>query len=246
MEIRAGGPGQEPVQVAVTMRTPGNDFELAVGFLVGEGLVHSPAEVATVRYCDLDPGEPQLYNIVTVELRRPFVLEGPARNFSVTSSCGVCGKASLDQVEQACHPIAPSAPVAASVVLGLPGSLREAQQVFDRTGGLHAAGAFRSDGTALAVREDVGRHNALDKLVGRAFLAGELPLSDQAIMVSGRVSFELVQKAAMAGAGLICAVSAPSSLAVEVADRLGRGLVGFVRDAGFNVYTHPERIDFDA
>jgi FdhD protein len=245
MEIRAGGPGQEPVQVAVTMRTPGSDFELAVGFLVGEGLVHSPAEVATVRYCDLDPGEPQLYNIVTVELRERFVLEGPARNFSVTSSCGVCGKASLDQVEQACHPIAPSAPVAASVVLSLPGRLRQAQQVFDRTGGLHAAGAFRLDGSPVAVREDVGRHNALDKLVGRAFLAGELPLSDHIVMVSGRVSFELVQKAAMAGAGLICAVSAPSSLAVETAERLGMGLVGFVRDAGFNVYAHPERILFD-
>jgi FdhD protein len=245
MEIRAGGPGQEPVQVAVTMRTPGSDFELAVGFLVGEGLVHSPAEVATVRYCDLDPGELQLYNIVTVELRKPFVLEGPARNFSATSSCGVCGKASLDQVEQACHPIAPSAPVPASVVLSLPGRLRKAQQVFDRTGGLHAAGAFRVDGSPVAVREDVGRHNALDKLVGRAFLAGELPLSDQIVMVSGRVSFELVQKAAMAGAGLICAVSAPSSLAVETAHRLGMGLVGFVRDAGFNVYSHPERILFD-
>jgi len=246
MEIRAGGPGQEPASVAVTMRTPGHDFELAVGFLVGEGLVRARHEVASVRYCDLPAGEPQLYNVVSVFLTRPFEPAGAERRFYATSSCGICGKASLDQVEVHCAEIPAGPPVPASVVVSLPDALRKAQRIFEQTGGLHAAGLFDRAGSLVAVREDVGRHNAVDKLVGRALLAGELPLSEAVLMVSGRVSFELVQKAAVAGIPVICAVSAPSSLAVEAAARLGLAVVGFVRGRAFNVYSHPERLALDA
>jgi FdhD protein len=246
MEIRAGGPGQEPASVAVTMRTPGHDFELAVGFLAGEGLIRSRDEVASVRYCDLPPDEPQLYNVVSVFLTRPFEPAGAERRFYATSSCGICGKASLDQVEVHCAAIPPGPPLPASVVVSLPDALRRAQRIFEQTGGLHAAGLFERTGRVIAVREDVGRHNAVDKLVGRALLGGELPLSDGVLMVSGRVSFELVQKAAVAGLPVICAVSAPSSLAVEAAARLGLAVVGFVRGRGFNVYSHPERLDLEA
>jgi FdhD protein len=246
MEIRASGPGQEPTSVAVTMRTPGHDFELAVGFMVGEGLIHARDEVASVRYCDLPGGEPQLYNVVSVFLTRPFDPGGAERRFYTTSSCGICGKASLDQVEVHCAAIPPSEPLPASVVVSLPDALRKAQRIFEQTGGLHAAGLFDHSGKEVAVREDVGRHNAVDKLVGRSLLAGELPLSDKVLMLSGRVSFELVQKAAVAGIPVICAVSAPSSLAVEAADRLGLAVAGFVRGRGFNVYCHPERLDVDA
>ncbi|HLJ07268.1 MAG TPA: formate dehydrogenase accessory sulfurtransferase FdhD [Acidimicrobiia bacterium] len=246
MEVRAAGPGQEPVSVAITMRTPGHDFELAVGFLVGEGLIRARGEVAAVRYCDLPPEEPQLYNIVTVALTRPFEPAGAERRFYTTSSCGICGKASLDQVEVHCAGIPAGPPVPASVVVSLPDRLRKAQRIFEQTGGLHAAGLFDRAGKVVAVREDVGRHNAVDKLVGRALLAGELPLSDKVMMVSGRVSFELVQKAAVAGVPVICAVSAPSSLAVEAAERLGLAVVGFVRGRGFNVYSHRERVELNA
>jgi FdhD protein len=246
MEIRAGGPGQEPVSVAVTMRTPGHDFELAVGFMVGEGLIHAKGDVASVRYCDLPGGEPQLYNVVTVFLTREFDPGGAERRFYTTSSCGICGKASLDQVEVHCSAIPDGEPLPASVVVSLPDRLRRAQRIFEQTGGLHAAGLFDRSGKAVSVREDVGRHNAVDKLVGRSLLAGEVPLSDKVLMLSGRVSFELVQKAAVAGIPVICAVSAPSSLAVEAADRLGLAVVGFVRGRGFNVYCHPGRLDLDA
>jgi FdhD protein len=246
MEIRAGGPGQEPVSVAVTMRTPGHDFELAVGFLASEGLVASRPEVASVRYCELPPDEPQHYNVVSVGLTHPVDGEALRRHFYATSSCGICGKASLEQVEVRCGPLPPGPPVAASVILGLPDALRAAQRIFEQTGGLHAAGVFDRSGQGVTVREDVGRHNALDKLVGRALLREELPMSDLILMLSGRVSFELVQKAAVAGLPVVCAVSAPSSLAVETAEALGIAVVGFVRGAGFNIYSHPERIDLDA
>ena len=246
MEIRAGGPGQEPASVAVTMRTPGHDFELAVGFMVGEGLIRTRDEVTSVRYCDLPPDQTQLYNIVTVSLTGPFDPGGAERRFYTTSSCGICGKASLDQVEVHCAAIPAGEPLQASVVVSLPDRLRKAQRIFEQTGGLHAAGLFDRSGKVVAVREDVGRHNAVDKLVGRALLAGELPLSDNVLMLSGRVSFELVQKAAVAGLPVICAVSAPSSLAVEAADRLGLAVVGFVRGRGFNVYCHPERLDLES
>ncbi|MGH8993917.1 MAG: formate dehydrogenase accessory sulfurtransferase FdhD [Acidimicrobiia bacterium] len=246
MEIRAGGPGQEPVSVAVTMRTPGHDFELAVGFLAGEGLITSHAEVTSVRYCELPPDEPQHYNVVSVGLTVPVDEDALRRHFYATSSCGICGKASLEQVEVRCAPLAPGPPLPASVILGLPDALRSAQRIFEQTGGLHAAGTFDHQGRVVTVREDVGRHNALDKLVGRALLTGELPLGDRVLMLSGRVSFELVQKAAVAGLPIVCAVSAPSSLAVETAEALGIAVVGFVRGAGFNIYSHPERVDLDA
>ena len=245
LEIRAGGPGQEAVSVAVTMRTPGNDFELAVGFLYTEGLVGSPREVTSLSYCQLPPDE-QHYNVVTVRLARPFDPGFIRRNFFATSSCGVCGKASLDQVEIACAPVGPGPVVAGSVLLGLPQTLRQAQRVFEETGGLHAAGLFDSEGALLTLREDVGRHNAVDKLVGRAFLDGDLPLISRVMLASGRVSFEIVQKAALAGVPVVCAVSAPSSLAVEAGARLGVTVIGFLRQRGFNVYSHPDRIDMES
>jgi FdhD protein len=242
MEIRVHGPGQEPRPLVVTMRTPGNDFELATGFCVTEGIVRGPDDVDTVAYCLAGEGE-QEFNVVTVALRRPVVLDVPERRFAANASCGLCGKTTLDEVEHHCAPVAAGPTLARSTVVALPGALRDAQKVFDSTGGLHAAGAFDVDGALVALREDVGRHNAVDKLVGHAVLDRRLPLSSEVMMVSGRVSFEIVQKAAMAGFPIVCAVSAPSSLAVEAADRLGQTLVGFVRDDRANVYTHPERID---
>ena len=250
MEIRAGGPGQEAVPVAVTMRTPGNDFELAAGFLVTEGLAR-PGEVAAVGYCDavdvdVDEGR---FNTVTVSLSRPWTAP-PARPFTMTASCGICGKSSIDQVEVACPPVLPSSPVPASVILTLPGRLRDSQRLFDRTGGLHAAGLFDGRGDLLCVREDVGRHNAVDKVAGSTVLTPGTPprppLGGCVLMVSGRVSFEIVQKAAVCGIGLIAAVSAPSSLAVAAADRLGVTVAGFVRGDSYNVYSHPERLALDA
>jgi FdhD protein len=241
MEIRAGGPGQEPAAVAVTMRTPGGDFELAAGFLFTEGLVRARAEIASVAYCEL-PAEDQHYNVVTVRLTRPWNAEAVRRNFFATSSCGVCGKAALEDVETQCAPVGPGPVVAADVLSSLPDRLRRSQSVFDRTGGLHAAGLFDPAGSLIASREDVGRHNAVDKVIGERFLADDVPLGGCVLQVSGRLSFEIVQKAAVAGIPVVSAVSAPSSLAVDAADRLGMTVAGFVRDGRFNVYTHPERI----
>jgi FdhD protein len=241
LEIRVQGPGQELRSVAVTMRTPGGDFELAVGFLFTEGLITSP-DVSRVAYCDTLPGEDQQYNIVSVTLDRPFDFDRLKRNFYATSSCGVCGKAALDDIEVRCAPVATGTTVDAATLLGLPDALRKAQKVFERTGGLHAAGLFSADGRVVSVREDVGRHNAVDKVVGEQVLAGRVPLADHVLQVSGRLSFEIVQKAAVAGIPIVSAVSAPSSLAVEAGDRFGLTLVGFVRDDRLNVYTHPERV----
>jgi FdhD protein len=242
MEIRVQGPGQEAVPVAVTMRTPGGDFELAAGFLFTEGLIAARDDVRRVSYCeDLAPGE-QHYNVVTVELTRRFDADAVRRSFVASSSCGICGKATLDDVEVHCAPIAPGPEVEGGAILAMPLALRRAQRVFEETGGLHAAGLFAPGGKLLALREDVGRHNAVDKIVGESLLAGDLPLSGRVLQVSGRVGFEIVQKAARAGVPVISAVGAPSSLSVEAADRLGMTLVGFVRDGGFNVYSHPERI----
>jgi len=246
MEIRAAGPAQEAESVAVTLRTPGNDFELATGFLYTEGLITSRDDVASVAYCaDVSPAEQQ-YNIVTVDLTRPFDGSALKRNFYATSSCGICGKASIYQVHIRCRHLGPGPVVAGSTVLALPERLRGAQRIFEETGGLHAGGLFDAQGNVLSVREDIGRHNAVDKLVGQALLAGDLPLSDRVLMVSGRISFEIVQKAAVAGIPILCAVSAPSNLAVETAEELGMTLAGFVRDGSFNVYAHPERIDVGA
>jgi FdhD protein len=241
LEIRVQGPGQEQRPVAVTMRTPGGDFELAVGFLFTEGLI-APSDVSRVAYCDTLPGEDQHYNVVSVTLQRPFDFDALKRNFYATSSCGVCGKAALDDIEVRCAPVAEGPTVTTEVVLGLPDALRAAQKVFARTGGLHAAGLFDVEGRLLSVREDVGRHNAVDKVIGEQVLAGRVPLSDHVLQVSGRLSFEIVQKAAVAGIPIVSAVSAPSSLAVEAGERFGMTLVGFVREGRLNVYTHPERV----
>jgi FdhD protein len=246
MAIRVAGPGQPPVDVAVTMRTPGNDAELAVGFLISEGLL-VPGDLAGLR---VEAGDPALVatpeNELLVRIGRPFdPATVPARAFVASASCGICGRASLDDVTIRCAPLAAGPRVRAAAVLSLPDRLRAGQAVFAATGGLHASGLFDPEGTLLDIREDVGRHNALDKLVGAAALGGELPLRDRVLAVSGRVSFEIVQKAAVAGASVVAAVSAPTDLAVEAAARVGMTLIGFVRGGGFNVYTGEERISFD-
>ena len=241
LEIRIQAPDQEQVQVAVTMRTPGGDFDLAVGFLFTEGLIE-PEEVRRVAYCDNLPGEDQRYNVVSVTLGRPFDAERLRRNFYANSSCGVCGKAALEDVEVRCSPVAPGPEVALDVLLGLPDVLRGAQRMFETTGGLHAAGLFTVQGEVESVHEDVGRHNAVDKAIGERYLAGRVPVTDHILQVSGRASFEIVQKAAVAGIPIVSAVSAPSSLAVDAAERFGMTLVGFVRDGRCNVYAHPERV----
>jgi len=243
LEIRAGGPGQAAAPVAVTMRTPGHDFELAAGFLFTEGLIR-PDEVMAVRYCQLGPSEEQQYNVVTVNLNRSLDVDAAGRRFAATSSCGICGKASLEDVEQHCPPVAAGPEIDLEVLLSLPARLREGQKLFDKTGGLHAAGLFTAAGDPLVVREDIGRHNATDKVVGHAVLGGlgGLPLSAHVLAVSGRIGFEIVQKAAMAGIPIIAAVSAPSSLAVEAAARFGITAAGFIRDGRANIYSHPERV----
>ena len=249
LEIRAEGPGQEATSIAVTMRTPGHDAELAVGFLFTEGLVRSRDDLGRPPSREL-PVEGGANNTVTVRLVSTFDAERLKRNFYATSSCGICGKASLEHLHALAPPLAPrrqgGVRLAGSLILRLPALLRAAQSAFEQTGGLHATGVFDRDGRLLVVREDVGRHNAMDKAIGHLLLHREVPLADRVLMLSGRVSFELVQKAAMAGAPVLCAVSAPSSLAVQAADRLGITVVGFVRGTGFNVYTHPDRIDAHA
>jgi FdhD protein len=239
MEIRAGVLGQAPERVAVTMRTPGHDFELAAGFLFTEGLIGKD-DVVKVSYCD-DLDDEQAYNVVTVRCVRPLASHRE-RNFYTTSSCGVCGKAALDQIEVVCEPVASQTLVDGAVVSALPTTLRRAQKLFSQTGGLHAAGLFTAEGASLSAREDVGRHNAVDKVIGHMLLERKLPLSDRLLLVSGRASFEIVQKAAVAGIPFVCAVSAPSSLAVDAAARMGITLIGFVRDDGFNVYSHAQRL----
>jgi FdhD protein len=242
LEIRAAGPGQEPVAVAVTMRTPGFEEELAVGFLRTEGLIEGPEILRTTF------GDPAAMNQpddqVTVHLARAFDASRIAeRHFVATASCGICGKASIDEIAIRTGPIPDGPVVRRSVILALPDLLRAAQRAFDETGGLHAAALFSPTGELLALREDVGRHNALDKLVGSQVLARAMPLHGRLLMVSGRVSFEIVQKAAVAGVPIVCAVSAPSDLAIETADRLGVTLIGFLRGDGFNVYAHDDRLD---
>ena len=242
LEIRAAGPRQAPVAVAVTMRTPGHEDELAVGFLRTEGLIDG-SEIAST-----SSGDPaalsQPDDTILVRLTRPFDDSKVAeRHFIATASCGICGKASIDEVALRVDPLPPGPVVPRTIVLALPDLLRAAQRAFDETGGLHAAGLFTPAGELIALREDVGRHNALDKLIGSQVLAGAMPLHDRILMVSGRVSFEIVQKAAVAGIPIICAVSAPSDLAIDTAERLGVTLVGFLRGDGFNVYTHDARID---
>lgn len=242
LEIRAAGPGQEPVAVAVTMRTPGFEAELAVGFLRTEGLIEGPEVLGT------SAGDPTRLNqpddTILVRLAVPFDDSKVAeRHFVATASCGICGKASIDEVALRVDPLPDGPVVARNVILALPDLLRAAQRVFDATGGLHAMGLFTPHGELIALHEDVGRHNALDKLVGSQVIAKALPLHDRILMVSGRVSFEIVQKAAVAGIPILCAVSAPSDLAIETAERVGMTLLGFLRGTGFNVYTHDARVD---
>jgi FdhD protein len=242
METRVRAGRGEAVSIAVTMRTPGADFDLAAGYLHAEGIVAAREEVVAIRYC-VD-GE-QRYNVVTVDLAEgaPWTGVAPERRGPVSSACGVCGKATIDAaMGHACPRIDGGLRIDAQLLLALPARLRAAQEVFERTGGLHAAALFDAEGALLRVREDVGRHNALDKLVGASLLAGELPLSERVVLVSGRLSYELVQKAARAGVALLAGVSAPSSLAVELAERAGVTLVGFLRESGFNLYTGAERI----
>ncbi|MFD5112401.1 formate dehydrogenase accessory sulfurtransferase FdhD [Streptomyces sp. NPDC058391] len=243
LEIRLNG---KPL--AITMRTPGDDFALAAGFLVSEGVLAAAADVRSIVYCAgaKDDGS-NTYNVVDVQLAPgvpvpDITLE---RNVYTTSSCGLCGKASLDAVRTTARfPINDTPPVRVepSLLSSLPDRLRAAQQVFERTGGLHAAALFSEDGEMLDIREDVGRHNAVDKLVGRALRQDLLPLSRAILLVSGRASFELAQKAVMAGIPVLAAVSAPSSLAVDLAAETGLTLVGFLRGPSMNVYAGDERI----
>jgi FdhD protein len=242
LEIRLNGS-----PLTITMRTPGDDFDLAAGFLVSEGVIGSADEIDTIRYCagaTVD-GE-NTYNVLDVRLA-PGVTP-PAisleRNFYTTSSCGVCGKASLEAVNTVARWEVGSDPVRLepALIATLPDRLRAAQRVFDRTGGLHAAGLFTASGETLCVREDVGRHNAVDKLLGWAARGGRLPLTSTVLMVSGRASFELVQKAVMGGIPVLAAVSAPSSLAVELAAERGLTLLGFVRGSSMNAYTGEGRL----
>jgi FdhD protein len=229
--------------ISVTMRTPGQDVELAAGFLLTEGIVSVPQQIADI---EQDTGPDGRGNVARVELRRgvPVDLGRLERHFYTASSCGVCGKKSIAAVQVCQHyPLGPAQPIFdATVIHRLPLVLRSAQAVFDRTGGLHAAGLFDRHGELLCLREDVGRHNAVDKLIGTRFLANRLPCSDCLLLVSGRASFELVQKALMAGIPILAAVGAPSSLAVELARDRGMTLLGFVRHDGFNLYTGPARI----
>lgn len=239
LEIRAVVAGSEH-RVTVTMRTPGSDAELAVGFLVSERIVREPAEVRGVRPCVTQP------NLIRVDLAddcAPRVAE-IARNFIATSSCGLCGKTSLEAVFASIpDALAPGDVLVDGAGLQeIPAKLRAAQAVFDRTGGLHAVAAFTCDGELVASYEDVGRHNAFDKLVGAATLAGEIDLGSCVVALSGRAGFELIQKAAVARVPIVAAIGAPSSLAVELAQRAGITLIGFLRAAGFNIYAHGERI----
>jgi FdhD protein len=242
LELRVGG---RPV--SVTMRTPGDDFDLVAGFLVTEGIVRSAEQLVAMRYCaGTDEDGANTYNVIDASLAPGTVLPELAvnRNFYTTSSCGLCGKASIDAIRTIAHYDVATDPlrVSRAVLAALPGTLRAAQRVFSRTGGLHAAGLFARDGELLVLREDVGRHNAVDKVVGWAVREGRVPLRGCVLLVSGRASFELTQKALMAGIPALAAVSAPSSLAVELAEEAGMTLVGFLRGTSMNVYTGAERV----
>ena len=245
LEIRLAAGGATE-RLAVTMRTPGNDFELAAGFLHGEGILADRRALRGISYCtDPELDAAQQYNVVNVRFDGAAMpdLRGLERHFFTSSACGVCGKASLDAIElRGCALPSPGPRVSPEVICGLPGKLREAQGLFESTGGLHAAGLFTPEGALECLREDVGRHNAVDKLVGWALLEGRLPLADRILLVSGRASFEIMQKALAAGVPMVCAVSAPSSLAVEVAERFGMTLAAFLRGHRFNLYSGHERV----
>ena len=242
LEIRVNG-----AAVTVTMRTPGSDIELAQGFLLTEGVIAGRDDVLTIRYCGgKDSSGENTYNVLDVTLAAGVQMPDldVTRNFYTTSSCGVCGKASLDAVRlnSRFSPGSDPATVAAATLKAMPNQLRSAQKIFDSTGGLHAAALFGVDGTMLAVREDVGRHNAVDKVIGWALENRRVPLAGSVLLVSGRASFELTQKAVMAGIPVLAAVSAPSSLAVSLAEESGITLVAFLREDSMNIYTRADRI----
>jgi FdhD protein len=242
LEIRVDGRS-----MAVTMRTPGDDVDLAIGFLLTEGLIRSGEDVVTARFCagSTDEGV-NTFNVLDIVLADDVPAPAPSaeRTFYTTSSCGVCGKASIDAIRTHSRWPVDTDPLRLDpeVLISLPGKLRSDQKVFERTGGLHAAGLFTDTGELLCLREDVGRHNAVDKIVGWAAREGSLPLAGAVLQVSGRASFELVQKAVMAGIPMLAAVSAPSSLAVELAAESGMTLVGFLRGSSYNVYSGAERL----
>lgn len=246
--------GEEPLEIrlgsksfSVTMRTPGDDFDLVAGFLVSEGIVWEPGQLLSLRYCaGVDDNGEQTFNVVEAQLRPDVQLPDTTmeRHIYTSSSCGICGTASIDAVRKSAHYSVhdDAAKVSLGTLAGMPDRLRESQKLFDRTGGVHAAGLFSMDGELLCLREDVGRHNAVDKVVGWALREGRLPLSGTVLQVSGRASFELVQKAQLAGIPMLAAVSAPSSLAADLAEESGITLVGFSRGTSLNCYTHPGRI----
>ena len=242
LEIRVGG-----APIAVTMRTPGHDFELVAGYLVSEGALTTGPDYSTARYCaGTDAQGANTYNVIDVSLSAQTAPFDPTliRRNPTSSACGICGKDSIDavHVSSSHRPADDPLTVDADTVLALPERLRAEQEVFDKTGGLHAAALFDAAGELHVVREDVGRHNAVDKVIGWAVLSDRLPLSGTILQVSGRASFELVQKAAMAGIPMLCAVSAPSSLAAEAADELGITLVGFSRGESMVVYSRDDRV----
>jgi FdhD protein len=246
LEIRLTSPQRT---VAITMRTPGADFELAAGFLYSEGVINHRCDIKTIRYCvDPDVDGRQRQNIVSVTLQDTLTpnLQPLERHFFTTSACGICGKASLEALQlQGYASIADDVQVAAAVIIRLPEQLQTAQRLFSSTGSLHAAALFDLQGQLLTVQEDIGRHNALDKLIGSALLAESLPWHDRIVLVSGRSSYEILQKGLVAGVPIICAVSAPSSLAVALAQKFGITLIGFLRGDRFNIYTHRQRIFTD-
>jgi len=244
MEIRVAQPGGEPEQVSVTMRTPGHDFELAAGFLLTEGVVATRDDIRAVRYCELPDGDEQRYNVVTVDLARAHNGALARRAMLTSASCGVCGTASIDQLTSCSSPLhgATGPRLTPAELIEVTDAVRAAQPTFHRTGGLHAAALFGAGGAISIVREDVGRHNAVDKVVGRALLNGATPLHDHGLFCSGRLSFEIIQKAAMAGVPLVVAVGAPTSLAAKTADALGITMVGFLREGRANAYTHVSRL----
>ena len=235
--------GEEQRTLAITMRTPGSDYDLAIGFLHNEGIIHGKDDFTGMTYC-VDDNQ-QEYNSLRVQLKAASFpdLHQLERHFFTNSACGVCGSTMLDDLRERNIPALPPGPVIdPSLITSLPEKLRQSQDLFESTGGLHAAALFDVDGNLLAVREDVGRHNALDKLIGWGLLHDELPFHNRIVMVSGRASYELLQKSYVAGVSVFCAVSAPSSLAVDVAQRFGMTLVGFLRGNRFNVYTGNQRI----
>jgi FdhD protein len=235
LEVRVNGQS-----ISVVMRTPGDDFDLAIGFLWTEGIIHSCDEIGTMAYCP-DEKDPELKNIVNVGLVDAKRKPESSRWSWANSSCGLCGKATLDAIHQACKPITGQAAADREVLCSLPLHLRRAQTNFDRTGGIHAVALFDLHGRLLMVREDIGRHNAVDKMLG-ASLAARLPVNHSIMMVSGRLGFEIAQKALVAGIPIVASISAPSSLAIELARDFRMTVIGFLRGRTMNVYTHPERV----